>query len=44
MERKTTYITKEQTDRQMALCAEISAFWQSQDITPLAYVETYGCQ
>ena len=42
--KKTAVISQEQLDRQSAFCAQIKAFWQGQDITPLAYVETYGCQ
>ena len=44
MNTKTTRITPEQVDGQMALCQKIHAYWQSQGITPKAYVETYGCQ
>ena len=42
--KNTTVITQEQLDQQFAFCAQIKAFWQGQDITPIAYVETYGCQ
>ena len=28
----------------MALCGEIEAFWHDQGITPVAFVDTYGCQ
>ncbi len=44
MDTKTTVITREQLDIQLAFCNEIKAFWQGQGITPKAYVETYGCQ
>ena len=44
MNGKTTVITQEQVDIQLAFCEEIKAFWQGQSITPTAYVETYGCQ
>ena len=44
MNQKTTVITKEQLDVQSALCAEIRQYWLSRGQTPLAYVETYGCQ
>ena len=44
MEKKTTVITQEQLDAQLAFCAQIKAYWQGQSITPIAYVETYGCQ
>ena len=42
--KKTTVITQEQLDQQLAFCEQIKAFWQGQNITPTAYVETYGCQ
>ena len=42
--KKTAVITQEQLDRQLAFCEQIKAFWQGQGITPIAYVETYGCQ
>ena len=41
---KTTVISQEQLDAQLAFCQKIREFWCSQAITPLAYVETYGCQ
>ena len=44
MQTKTSRITKEQLDAQLAFCHKIKEFWTSQGITPLAYVETYGCQ
>ena len=44
MSSKTTVISKEATDRQLSFCNKIHAFWAGQNITPLAYVETYGCQ
>ena len=44
MSNKTTIISQEQTNRQLSFCNKIHAFWTSQNITPLAYVETYGCQ
>lgn len=44
MNTKTTVITQEQLDAQFAYCDKIAAIWQQQDITPKAYVETYGCQ
>ena len=44
MEKKTTVISQEQLQKQLAYCNEINAFWHGQNITPLAYVETYGCQ
>ena len=44
MNTKTTVITREQLNTQLAFCNQIKAFWQGQCITPKAYVETYGCQ
>ena len=44
MNGKTTVITKEQLDAQFAFCDRIRCYWQEQGRTPLAYVETYGCQ
>ena len=44
MEKKTTVISQEALEKQLAFCHQIQSFWRSQDITPLAYVETYGCQ
>ncbi len=41
---KTTVITQEQLDSQLAFCEQIRSYWQAQGITPTAYVETYGCQ
>lgn len=42
--KKTTVITQEQLDSQLAFCEQIKTHWQKQNITPTAYVETYGCQ
>ncbi len=44
MERKTPVIGQEQLQHQLRLCARIREYWQAQGITPVAYVETYGCQ
>ena len=41
---KTSVISQEALDAQLAFCAKIKALWQARGITPLAYVETYGCQ
>ena len=41
---KTTVISQEQLQRQLDFCNKINTFWHEQDITPKAYVETYGCQ
>ena len=44
MNTKTTVISQEQLQQQFDFCAKIHALWHSRGITPLAYVETYGCQ
>ena len=44
MNTKTTRITHEQVEGQMAFCQKIHAYWTEKGITPKAYVETYGCQ
>ena len=41
---KTTVITQEQLQKQLAFCNKINAYWHEKGITPKAYVETYGCQ
>ena len=41
---KTTVISEEQLKEQLAYCSQIRSFWLEQNMTPLAYVETYGCQ
>ena len=44
MNTKTTVISQEQLQQQFDFCAKIHAIWHSRGVTPLAYVETYGCQ
>ena len=44
MSKKTYVITDEQLQLQLTLCDKIAAYWHEQNITPTAYVETYGCQ
>jgi tRNA-2-methylthio-N6-dimethylallyladenosine synthase len=44
MTTKTTVISQEQLDTQLAYCNKISAYWQTEGRVPRAYVETYGCQ
>ena len=44
MPNKTTVISKDQLDRQMAYCDKIAAWWHGAATVPKAYVETYGCQ
>ena len=41
---KTTVISNEALQQQLAYCNKINQFWHSRGRTPLAYVETYGCQ
>ena len=44
MERKTTEITAAARQAQAQLCARIADYWRAQGRTPLAFVDTYGCQ
>ena len=44
MDTKTTVISQDQLDLQLAYCNQIAAYWHQQARTPKAYVETYGCQ
>ena len=44
MNTKTTVISQDQLDIQFACCDKIAAYWQEKGVTPVAYVETYGCQ
>ena len=44
MNGKTTVISQQQLQEQLECCNQINAWWREQDITPTAYVETYGCQ
>ena len=44
MSKQTTVITPDQLNAQFDYCDKIAAYWQNQNITPAAYVETYGCQ
>ena len=44
MNTKTTVISREQLDAQLAFCSRIAAYWHQAGRTPTAYVETYGCQ
>ena len=44
MNGKTTVISQAELSEQFAFCDKISAYWHQQGCTPLAYVETYGCQ
>jgi len=41
---KTTVIPQDQLQAQMSFCHKINALWISRNTTPVAYVETYGCQ
>jgi len=41
---KTTVISQEDMQRQLTFCNKTEAYWHAQGRTPLAYVETYGCQ
>ena len=44
MEQKTTVISPEQIAKQHVACERIRAYWMDQNIVPLAFVDTYGCQ
>ena len=44
MSKQTYVITDEQLQMQLGFCDKIAAYWHEQNITPTAYVETYGCQ
>ncbi len=44
MDTKTTRILPEALDAQFTYCDRIRAYWLDRNRTPLAYVETYGCQ
>ena len=44
MKEKTTVISQEALDAQLSYCHQIQNYWHERDLTPLAYVETYGCQ
>ena len=44
MKNQTTVISEEKLQQQLAFCHKINAYWHEQNTTPLAYVETYGCQ
>lgn len=42
--KKTTTISQEALEQQLAFCHQINEYWRSRSVTPKAYVETYGCQ
>ena len=44
MSKKTTVISQQDLQEQMLCCNQIRSIWHDLGITPLAYVETYGCQ
>ncbi len=44
MEKKTTVISPQQLNAQLCFCNKISLYWLDRQVTPTAYVETYGCQ
>ena len=44
MNTKTTVITQDELQQQFTYCDKIAAYWQAENTTPTAYVETYGCQ
>ncbi|MGN1000298.1 MAG: tRNA (N6-isopentenyl adenosine(37)-C2)-methylthiotransferase MiaB [Faecousia sp.] len=44
MNTKTTVISEAELAQQFGFCDKIAAYWHEKNITPAAYVETYGCQ
>ena len=44
MNTKTTVISQPELDAQFSYCDKIAAYWLTENRTPTAYVETYGCQ
>ena len=44
MESKTTVIYQSDLRRQQEICQSIKEYWQARGVTPVAYVDTYGCQ
>ena len=44
MNTKTRTISQAELDAQLAYLDKIAAIWSAREITPTAYVETYGCQ
>ena len=44
METRTTVISPEQLRVQQAACGEIREYWTARGLTPVAFVDTYGCQ
>ncbi len=44
MEKQTTVIAPEQLRRQREISQYIAEYWQDQGKTPVAFVDTYGCQ
>ena len=44
MERKTTVISPEELRQQQEISQYIREYWQNRGVTPVAFVDTYGCQ
>ena len=44
MSKQTTVITDAQLQMQLGFCDKTARYWHEQNMTPTAYVETYGCQ
>ena len=40
----TVRITPEQLQVQKDYCGQIRAYWEAKGVTPVAYIDTYGCQ
>ena len=41
---RTRVISEAQLQAQKDICRQIGAYWQEKGVTPLAFVDTYGCQ
>lgn len=44
MNQKTTVISKEALREQQEICQKIKEYWSARGVTPVAFVDTYGCQ
>ncbi len=44
MNRKTSVVSEQELNEQLAYCQQIQAYWLDRNTVPKAYVETYGCQ
>ena len=44
MNPQTTRIPQEEIERQLGFCRQIRDLYRVRGVTPLAFVDTYGCQ